>query len=79
MAGELMTGLLAVLRPGPSARSEDSFASRSVSRLGAITTGSFVATLRVGNPVRAGLVEAVCADEAVGAELTGSCVWQVLI
>ena len=74
-----MTGLLTVLWPGMATSGEDSFASRAVSRRGAITTGSFVATLRVGNSVRAGLDEAVCADEAVGAELTGSCVWPVLI
>ena len=68
MAGELVTGLLAVLSPGMATPGEGSFATRSVSRQGAITTGSFVTTLRVENPVRAGLVEAVCADEAVATE-----------
>jgi hypothetical protein len=76
---ELVTGLLAVLSPGMATPGEGSFATRWVSRQGAITTGSFVATLRVENPVRAGLVEAVCADEAVGAELPGWCVRSVLI
>jgi hypothetical protein len=71
MAGELTTGLLAVLGPG--------LATRSVSRRGATASGSLAATLRVENPVRAGLVEAVCAGGAVGAELTGSCVRPVLI
>jgi hypothetical protein len=78
MPRELVTGLLAVLSPGMATPGEGSFATRCVSREGAITMGSFVVTLRVENPVRAGLVEAVCADEAVGAELTGSCVWPVL-
>jgi hypothetical protein len=79
MAGELMTGLLAVLSPGTATPGQGSFATQSVSRQDAAITGSFIATLRVENPVRAGLVEGVCADEAVGAELTGSCVRPVLI